>query len=78
MLHNYVPEFTSIRLGKNSPLAGKTVAENRIPDIYYSMLVKIMKPDGEYIQPEPDVKLEAGDVVWLVGDPQVIDKLRGE
>lgn len=69
-------ELSSVKLSPKSPLAGHTIAESRIPDRYHAMLVKILKSDGEYIQPEPDTKLEAGDVVWLVGDTDTIDSLR--
>lgn len=71
-------ELVSVKLGPNSPLNGKTVADSHLTDKYYSMLVKIQRPDGEYIQPEANTTMEAGDVVWLVGDPQIIDKLRGK
>lgn len=71
-------ELVSVKLGPNSPLNGKTVADSHLTDKYYSMLVKIQRSDGEYIQPEANTTMEAGDVVWLVGDPQIIDKLRGK
>lgn len=71
-------ELVSVKLGPNSPLNGKTVADSHLTDKYYSMLVKIQRPDGEYIQPEANTTMEDGDVVWLVGDPQIIDKLRGK
>ncbi len=70
-------DLVSVKLGPKSPIAGKTVANSHLSDKYYSMLVKILRPDGEYVQPEPDTMLNAGDVVWLVGDPKTIDTLRG-
>lgn len=70
-------ELVSVKLGPNSPIIGKTVADSHLTDCYYTMLVKILRPDGEYIQPEADTLLSAGDVIWLVGDPKILDTLRG-
>ncbi len=69
-------ELVSIRLSSKSPLVGLTVQESNIPERYYAMLVKILNKDGNYVQPEPDTKLEEGDVVWLVGDPNSIHALK--
>lgn len=70
-------ELVSVKLGPRSPIVGKTVADSHLTDRYYAMLVKILRPDGEYIQPDADTQLLAGDVVWLVGDPKILDTLRG-
>ena len=70
-------ELVSVKLGPSSPIADKSVAESHLTDKYYAMLVKILRPDGEYIQPEADTPLRPGDVIWLVGDPRIIDNLRG-
>ena len=70
-------ELVSVKLGPSSPIADKSVAESHLTDKYYAMLVKILRPDGEYIQPEADTPLRPGDVIWLVGDPRIIDTLRG-
>lgn len=70
-------DLVSVKLGSSSPLVGKSVAESRLSDEYHAMLVKIQRPDGEYVQPEPGTMLLPGDVVWLVGDPDIIEELRG-
>lgn len=70
-------ELVSVKLSKNSPIAGKRISDSHLTDKYYAMLVKILKADGEYIQPEPDTILMPGDVIWLVGDPKIIYTLRG-
>lgn len=69
-------QLLSIRLADNSPFIGKTILESRIREDYYSMIVKIMKSDGEYEQPLPDTVLQAGDTLWVVGDVDKIEKIR--
>ncbi len=69
-------DLISIRLTQSSPLAGKTIAESRVPERFHSMLVKIQHPDGNYSHPLPDTLLQPDDVVWIVGYPQEIDKLK--
>lgn len=71
-------ELASIRLGSDSPIIGKPLAQTDLRNEYYSMLVKIFREDEGYIQPSPDLMLQAGDVVWLVGDPIQFDRMKGE
>lgn len=69
-------DLISIRLSETSPLAGKTIAESRIPERFHAMLVKIQHPDGNYTPPLPGTRLQPQDVVWIVGDPQEIENLK--
>lgn len=69
-------DLISIRLSETSPLAGKTIAESRIPERFHAMLVKIQHPDGNYSPPLPGTRLQPQDVVWIVGDPQEIENLK--
>ena len=54
---------------------GKTLVDARIRQDYYSMVVKIQRGD-EMLVPTPDVVFEEGDVLWIVGNPKNIEKLR--
>ncbi len=68
-------ELRSVKLTPDSPIVGKCIADARIRQDYYSMVVKIQRGE-EYIQPTATIKLQAGDVIWIVGDPANIDKIR--
>ena len=40
------------------------------------MIVKILRGEDEYIQPEPSTVLRAGDLVWFVGDASRLEKMK--
>lgn len=78
-LKTYQPtvELQSVRLTKDSPIVGMPLANTDLRHDYYSMIVKIQTPDGEFIQPEGSTVLQPGDVVWLVGDVSEFEKIKG-
>lgn len=69
-------ELNSIKLSEDSPVVGKPLSMLNIRDDYYTMIVKVLKLDGSYVSPEPDTVLEAGDTVWVVGDPKEIVRMK--
>ncbi|MDE7382044.1 MAG: cation:proton antiporter [Muribaculaceae bacterium] len=70
-------ELKSIKLTENSPIINIPLSQTDIRHDYYSMLVKIQR-GGEFLQPMPDTVLKDGDVVWVVGDASLFDKMKGK
>ncbi len=68
-------DLSSIRLEADSPIVGVPLKNTDILHDYYSMIVKIKRGD-DFIQPLPDVSLQPGDVVWVVGDPEFADRMK--
>lgn len=68
-------ELKSLLLTDKSPIIDRPLRSLSIRDDYDAMLVKIHR-DGEYLQPEPDTVLHAGDTVWVVGDITKFEKMR--
>ncbi|MDE7411443.1 MAG: cation:proton antiporter [Paramuribaculum sp.] len=68
-------KLTSISLSKKSPLIGHTVGESQLSTQYASLLVSIMR-DDTYIVPKADFSFSAGDTLWLVGNPSILNKLK--
>ncbi len=68
-------KLQSIRLTENSPIIGKPLSQTNIRGDYYSMIVKVRRGE-EYVNPAPDTILQAGDVVWVVGDPKQFEHMR--
>lgn len=66
----------SIRLSPSSPIIDRPLGETHIRRDYYSMIVKIRRGEEEYIQPDADTVLRAGDLVWFVGDTSRLDKMK--
>lgn len=69
-------ELVSVKITSSSPIACKSIKQSDITEKYYVMLVKILKSDGNYEQPTPETVIEPGDIVWAVGDPAQIEKLK--
>ena len=74
-VYNEQIELVNVLLTKDSAIVGKTLVDARIRQDYYSMVVKIQRGD-EMLVPTPDVVFEEGDVLWIVGNPKNIEKLR--
>lgn len=68
-------DLSSIKLEPDSPIVGVPLKNTDILHDYYSMIVKIKRGD-DFIQPLPDVTLQPGDVVWVVGDPEFADRMK--
>lgn len=68
-------ELSSIKLTESSPVIGKPLRDTDLLHDFYSMIVKVQRGE-EFHGPGPNLTLEAGDVVWVVGDPHYFDKLK--
>ena len=66
----------SLCLTPDSPIIDKPLGQTRIRRDYYAMIVKILRGEDEYIQPEPSTVLRAGDLVWFVGDASRLEKMK--
>lgn len=66
----------SLRLTPNSPLINKPLSETHMLRDFYSMLVKIERGNNEFMQPEHDTVLQAGDTIWVVGDPAQFERMK--
>ncbi len=66
----------SIRLTASSPIIGKPLAQTNIREDYYCIIVKVQRADGEFVNPQPDTVLRAGDLIWVVGDESQFKKMK--
>lgn len=69
-------ELKSLKLTEKSPIIGLPLGDTNIQKDYYSMIVKIQRGEDEFIQPAPQTVLRAGDIIWVVGDPDFFDKMK--
>lgn len=68
-------ELRSIKLTPDSPIIGRPLGSTNIREDYDSMLIKVLR-DEEYLSPQPQTELQAGDVIWVVGDGDKMDKMK--
>lgn len=65
----------SILLSENSPLINHTPISSALRDNYEALVVAVDRGE-EHIDSKPDLEFQAGDIVWLVGKPSKISKLK--
>ncbi|MXX73132.1 MAG: SLC13 family permease, partial [Gemmatimonadetes bacterium] len=69
----------SVRISEESLLAGQLLAETRLADAFGLTVVGILRADEELLMPDPDTKLEGGDVLLLRGrfeDLEILEALQ--
>ena len=55
---------------------GQRLAQGDISHKYHAMLLRVIRKDGTEEQLCANLTFEAGDTLWLVGDPDYITKLK--
>ncbi len=65
----------SVLLSFNSPLINKTPSSASLRDTYNVLVVAVSR-DGEFIDSNPHLVFTPGDIVWLAGKQQDINKLK--
>ncbi|MDE6695849.1 MAG: cation:proton antiporter [Muribaculaceae bacterium] len=68
-------ELKSILLTPNSPIIDRPLYETDLRNDYFCMVLLVQRGDTEF-NPTPDTVLEAGDLLWIVGDPSQFDKMK--
>ena len=53
-----------------SPFLNTTIKESGIRNMFRCLVVGVEKEDGNLLSPEANMLLEAGDVVWVVGEKE--------
>lgn len=69
-------KFTHFAISDKSPLVGKRLADTSLREDYKSMLVAVERGEDDYISPTPDIVFHAGDILWIVGDTELMKALK--
>ncbi len=64
-----------LSLAEGSPFVGKNLHDSGIRNQYHCLVAGIEKPDGNLHIPDATMPLEAGDVLWLVGEHDDLETL---
>jgi uncharacterized protein with PhoU and TrkA domain len=65
-----------LELPRDSPLAGKTLAESRIGSAVGLNVIAILRARDTQLSPQPDAGLQVGDRLLVGGRPDLLDQLR--
>lgn len=68
-------KLTNILLSKDSPLIAQTPRSSALRNNYDAIVIAVDRGD-EHIDSKPDLVFEEGDIVWLVGNPEKLAKLK--
>ena len=69
-------ELKSVLLTEHSPVIDRPLYETDLRKDYFCMVVSVQRGEDTFINPSPDTVLEAGDRLWVVGDPKEFDKMK--
>lgn len=61
-------------IGADSPYAGRTIRESGLREATQGLVVGIEKAGRRILNPESALRLEAGDVLWIVGNRDLMGK----
>lgn len=66
-------KLRQVAIGEGSSFAGKTLRDSRIREDYGCMVVGLDEGGENLTLIEPSYRLNAGDVIWIVGEQSAID-----
>jgi len=69
-------KFIHFAISEKSLLIGKSLEKARLREDYGALLVAVQRGDDNFISPTPDLEFQAGDVLWIVGDPKQLNELK--
>ncbi len=73
---NQEVKFIHFTIGEKSPLVGLRLENTRLREDYGALLVAVQRGEGDYLSPTRDLTFKAGDIIWIVGDPKQLTKLK--
>ena len=74
--NNHEVKFIHFAIGEHSPIIGVPLEQTRLREDYGALLVAVQRGEEEFISPTPDLTFNTGDILWIVGDPKLLTKLK--
>jgi CPA2 family monovalent cation:H+ antiporter-2 len=68
-------EMRHLRLTKHSPFTTHTIRQSGIREDYGAIVVGLERKHERSINPDSDLELESGDILWVVGEKKHLDRL---
>ena len=69
-------KFVHFAISQDSPLVKHRLEDTHLREDYGALLVAVQRGDDEYISPTPDLVFHSGDILWIVGDPKQLARLK--
>jgi voltage-gated potassium channel len=73
-------QMDEVRVSEGAPLAGRTLAESEFRQRFEAVVVAVIEPDEDDMNfnPQADMRIQAGDVLVVLGNPDMIRRLEEE
>lgn len=65
-----------LKVPADSPLAGKSIQENRVRKLTGATIIALFGPTKKVLNPGPDTRIEDGDTVVVIGDQPQIEQFK--
>lgn len=65
-----------LKVSSESPLAGKTIQENRVRKLTGATIIALFGPTKKVLNPGPETRIEAGDTVVVIGEQPQIEQFK--
>ena len=69
-------KFTHFAISMDSPIVGMHLENTHLREDYGALLVAVQRGEDNYISPTPDLTFSTGDILWIVGDPKQLARLK--
>ena len=70
-------KFMHFAIGEKSPIVGVRLENTRLREDYGALLVAVQRGEDDYISPTPDLTFRTGDILWIVGNSEQLQPLKG-
>lgn len=65
----------SFTINEHFPFIGQSLGESNIGKKYNCMVIGIERESGSFMNPNPSIRFELNDLVWVVGEKEIIQKI---
>lgn len=65
----------TLLIKKKSKMVGKTIRESEIRERIRGMVVGLERKGNRILNPDPDIQLQAGDLLFIVGEAKYLKSL---
>ena len=69
-------KLNHLLIGKDSSLIGKDVRSSGLRDTYHCFVAGIEKTDGNLLKPDLSITFEEGDILWIVGEQDDLNRVQ--
>lgn len=79
--YNITPEedreisLQSFTIDENFPFIGQSLRDSQIGMKYNCMVIGIERESGSYMNPDPSIIFELNDLVWVVGEKEILKRI---